>query len=586
VCAALLATALSGCISHARQAETSVNEPSAGVPARIPSGDQTIDTVRAQIASGQTKSPVRSLIATYLARIAAIDAHGPTLRSVIEINPDASAIADELDRSVGARGASADRSGARSGTPPAGPDRSGASPSAANRSSVPRGASDRSGTSPGALDGSGTPHGALFGVPVLIKDNIDTADRMMTTAGSLALVDSKPAHDAFIVTRLRESGAVILGKTNLSEWANFRSTRSSSGWSGRGGQTKNPYALDRNPCGSSSGSGAAIAAGLAVVAVGTETDGSIVCPSSANGIVGIKPTVGLVSRSGIIPISASQDTAGPMARTATDAAALLTVLAGYDPQDPATAPMKDRPPVDYTRLLDTNSLSGVRIGVMRHYAGFHERVDAVFEQALAALRARGAVLVDPVEIPNADKLDADEQVVLQFEFKDGLNRYLQTRIGSSPRTLADLIHFNEAHSATEMPHFGQELFLQSNARGDLTDLHYLEAHARAHRLAGPEGIDAALAKDHLDVLIAPTMGPAWTTDFVNGDHFLGGGVSTLPAVAGYPHITVPMGAVDTLPVGLSFVGPAWSEGKLISYAYAFEQATHARRPPTFRATAP
>jgi amidase len=372
----------------------------------------------------------------------------------------------------------------------------------------------------------------------------------------------------------------------LSEWANFRSTRSSSGWSGRGGQTKNPYALDRNPCGSSSGSGAAIAAGLAVIAVGTETDGSIVCPSSANGIVGIKPTVGLVSRSGIIPISASQDTAGPMARTVADAAALLTVLAGYDPQDPATAPLKDRPPIDYTRSLDANSLSGVRIGVMRHYAGFHEKVDAVFEQALAALRARGAVLIDPVEIPNADKLDADEQIVLQFEFKDGLNRYLQTRVGSGPRALIDLIHFNEAHAATEMPYFGQELFLQSNARGDLTDAHYLEAHARARRLAGPEGIDAALAKGHLDVLIAPTMGPAWTTDLVNGDHFLGGGVSTLPAVAGYPHVTVPMGAINALPVGLSFVGPAWSEGKLISYAYAFEQATHARRPPAFRPAAP
>jgi amidase len=546
-CAALLASALSSCISHTRQPETFVNEPSAAaVPAQIASGDQSIDTVRAQIASGQTKSPVRSLVDAYLSRIAAIDAHGPTLRSVIEVNPNATAIADELDRSVGGRGASTDRSDAR----------------------------------------SGTPHGALFGVPVLIKDNIDTADRMLTTAGSLALVDSKPTHDAFIVTRLRDSGAVILGKTNLSEWANFRSTRSSSGWSGRGGQTKNPYALDRNPCGSSSGSGAAIAAGLAVIAVGTETDGSIVCPSSANGIVGIKPTVGLVSRSGIIPISASQDTAGPMARTVADAAALLTVLAGYDPQDPATAPLKDRPPIDYTRSLDANSLSGVRIGVMRHYAGFHEKVDAVFEQALAALRARGAVLIDLVEIPNADKLDADEQIVLQFEFKDGLNRYLQTRVGSGPRALADLIHFNEAHAATEMPYFGQELFLQSNARGDLTDAHYLEAHARARRLAGPEGIDAALAKDHLDVLIAPTMGPAWTTDLVNGDHFLGGGVSTLPAVAGYPHVTVPMGAINALPVGLSFVGPAWSEGKLISYAYAFEQATHARRPPAFRPAAP
>jgi amidase len=474
---------------------------------------------------------VRNIVNEYLARISAIDAHGPTLRAVIEVNPDAMAVADRLDRST-------------------------------------------------------TSRGPLFGIPVLIKDNIDTSDQMLTTAGSLALVDSKPAHDAFIVTRLRESGAVLLGKTNLSEWANFRSNRSSSGWSGRGGQTRNPYALDRNPCGSSSGSGAAIAAGLAVVAVGTETDGSIVCPSSANGLVGIKPTVGLVSRTGIIPISASQDTAGPMARTVADAAALLTVLAGYDPQDPATAPLKDRPPTDYSHFLNANSLRGVRIGVMRHYAGFHEKVDAVFEGALAALRAQGAVLVDPVDVPNSTKLDADEQVVLQFEFKDGINRYLKTRVGSSPRTLAELIRYNDQHAAAEMPYFGQELFTQSNDRGDLTDPHYIEAHVRARNLAGPQGIDAALAKDHLDVLVAPTMGPAWTTDLVNGDHFLGGGVSTLPAVAGYPHVTVPMGAVEGLPVGLSFVGTAWSEGKLISYAYAFEQATHARRPPEYRAAIP
>jgi len=548
--------------------------------------ERSIDAVHAQIASGQTKSPVRSLVDAYLARIAAIDAHGPTLRSVIEVNPDATAIAEALDRSVGARGTSAERSDARSGTPHGASDRLGASLGTPDRFNGPRSASDRSGASPGTVDKSGGPRGALFGVPVLIKDNIDTADRMLTTAGSLALVDSKPARDAFIVRRLRDSGAVILGKTNLSEWANFRSNRSSSGWSGRGGQTKNPYALDRNPCGSSSGSGAAIAAGLAVIAVGTETDGSIVCPSSANGLVGIKPTVGLVSRSGIIPISASQDTAGPMARTVADAAVLLTVLAGYDPDDPATAPFKDRPRTDYTRFLDANSLSGVRIGVMRHYAGFHDKVDAVFEQALSALRARGAVLVDPVEIPNADKLDADEQVVLQFEFKDGINRYLQTRVGSSPRSLAELIRFNDEHAATEMPYFGQELLHQSNERGELTDPRYLQAHERARRLAGPEGIDAALAKDHLDVLVAPTLGPAWTTDLVNGDHFLGGGVSTLPAVAGYPHITIPMGAIDALPIGLSFVGPAWSEGKLISYAYAFEQATHARRAPNFRPTIP
>ena len=436
------------------------------------------------------------------------------------------------------------------------------------------------------LDAKHGKHGPLFGVPILLKDNIDTADTLLTTAGSLALTTSKPARDAFIVRRLRAAGAIILGKANLSEWANGRSTRSSSGWSARGGQTKNPYALDRNPCGSSSGSGAGIAAGLAVVAIGTETDGSIVCPSSVNGLVGIKPTVGLVSRSGIIPIAASQDTAGPMTHSVADAAAVLSVLAGFDPDDPATEPMRTRRAVDYSHFLNTNSLKGVRIGVMRHYAGFHDKVDAVFEQALAVLRARGAVLVDPAEIPNGDKFDKDEEVVLQYEFKDGINRYLGTRKGGGPRTLADLIQYNIDHVTTEMPFFQQETFLAANARGPLTDPVYVEAHERNKRLAGPEGIDAALAKDQLEVLIAPTVGPAWVTDLVNGDHFLGGNVSTAPAVAGYPHITVPMGAVEGLPVGLSFVGPAWSEGKLISYAYAYEQATHASRPPEFRDSVP
>jgi amidase len=512
-----LALLFSGCLSQS-------HPPGA----RGATKEESISELQARFSKATT---VRSVTRDYLARITAVDAHGPTLHSVIEVNPDALAIAAALDRQP-------------------------------------------------------EPRGPLFGVPVLIKDNIDTADRMLTTAGSLALVDSRPARDAFIVKRLRASGAVILGKTNLSEWANFRSTRSSSGWSGRGGQTRNPYALDRNPCGSSSGSGAAIAAGLAVVAVGTETDGSIVCPSSANALVGIKPTVGLVSRSGIIPISASQDTAGPMARTVADAAALLTVLAGYDPEDRATLPLKDRAPIDYRTFLDTNAFKGVRVGVMRHSAGFHEKVDALFEQALATVRALGAVLVDPADIPGADKLDQDEQTVLQFEFKDGIDRYLQGRHDPTQRNLTELIAYDEQHSAAEMPYFGQELFIQSNARGDLSDRAYLEAHERAKRLAGPEGIDAALSKDHLDVLVAPTLGPAWTTDLVNGDHFLGGGVSTPPAVAGYPHVTVPMGAVEGLPVGISFVGTAWSEGKLISYAYAFEQATHARRPPGFRPTAP
>jgi amidase len=343
--------------------------------------------------------------------------------------------------------------------------------------------------------------------------------------------------------------------------------------------------LNRNPCGSSSGSGAAVAADLAVVAVGTETDGSIVCPSSVHGLVGIKPTLGLVSRSGIIPIAASQDTAGPMARSVADAAALLTVLAGYDPDDPATEPLKARATLDYTQFLNRDGLKGVRIGVMRQHAGFHDEVDAVFNRAIDTLRARGAIIVDPADIPTQGKFDAEEQTVLLYEFKDGINRYLAAR-GATPHTLADLIAFNNNEQGREMPIFAQELFVNAQAKGPLTDTDYVDAHERAKRLAGAEGIDAALAKDHLDVLVAPTMGAAWVTDWVNGDHFLGGGVSSAPAVAGYPHITVPMGLVRGLPVGLSLVGAAWSEPKLIACAYAFEQASHARQPPHFPTSVP
>ncbi|HEV7985818.1 MAG TPA: amidase, partial [Steroidobacteraceae bacterium] len=431
------------------------------------------------------------------------------------------------------------------------------------------------------LGESGAAQRLLYGVPVLLKDNIDTADRMHTTAGSLALMGSKPARDAFIVQRLRAAGAVILGKTNLSEWANFRSRHSSSGWSGRGGQTHNPYVLDRNPCGSSSGSAVAVAADLTAVAVATETDGSIVCPASINGIVGIKPTVGLVSRSGIIPISASQDTAGPVARTVTDAAILLTVLAGYDPDDLATLPLKDRPPPDYRSALRTDGLQGVRVGVLREYAGFNDEVDTRFNQALETLRSLGAIIVDPVTIATKGKFDDDELSVLQHEFKDGINRYLGTRRGAGPRNLSELIAFNSTHQPQEMVWFGQDQFLDSQRAGPLTDAAYLDAHERARRLAGAEGIDASLAKDRLDVLVAPTLGPAWLTDWVNGDHVVGGDISSPPAVAGYPHITVPMPLVHGLPVGLSFVGPAWSEAALIGYAYAFEQATHYRVPPRF-----
>jgi amidase len=465
-----------------------------------------------------------SLERHYRQRIDTLDRKGPALRAVLELNPDAAGIARSLEHSSAARG-------------------------------------------------------PLYGIPVLLKDNIDTADRMHTTAGSLALLGSTPAQDAFIVRRLRAAGAVILGKSNLSEWANFRSRHSSSGWSGRGGQTRNPYALDRNPCGSSSGSAVAVAADLTVLAVATETDGSIVCPASINGIVGIKPTVGLVSRAGIIPISASQDTAGPMARSVADAAILLGVLAGYDPDDPATLPLKERPPPDYRAALRADSLQGVRVGVLRGYAGFSDEVDVGFARAIDTLRSLGAVIIDPVTIATQGKFDDDESTVLRYEFKDGINRYLRTRRGPGPTDLSELIAFNSTHQAQEMRWFGQDQFLAAQRLGPLTDQDYIDAHERASRLAGSEGIDATLARDRLDVLIAPTLGPAWLTDWIDGDHPVGGDISSPPAVAGYPHITVPMSLVHGLPVGLSLVGPAWSDAALLGYAYAFEQATHSRVPP-------
>lgn len=474
-----------------------------------------------------------SLAEKYLSRIREIDKSGPAIHSVIELNPETPAIARQLDRERQAQG----------------------------------------------------PRGPLHGIPVLIKDNIGTHDRMQTTAGSLALLGALPPHDSFVARKLREAGALILGKTNLSEWANWRSTHSTSGWSGRGGLTRNPYALDRNPCGSSSGSAAATAANLCVAALGTETDGSVVCPSSANGIVGIKPTLGLLSRSGIVPIAHSQDTAGPMARTVADAAILLGALAGVDPDDPSTAANPSQALPDYSKFLDPNGLRGARLGVVRKYFGFSEAVDRLMEEALTEMKRQGAEIIDPAEIETLDKFGDTEDLVLQYEFKADLNAYLARLGPAAPvHTLAEIIAFNNSHKEREMPYFGQELFVKSEARGPLTSKEYLDALEKNHRLARTEGLDAVMDKFHLDALIAPTAGPAWTTDLVNGDHDSGGS-SNAAAVAGYPNITVPAGFVFGLPVGLSFFGRAWSEPTLIKIAYAFEQATRHRRPPQFLPTA-
>ena len=470
-----------------------------------------------------------SLTKAYLDRIEHLDKGH--VNSVIEVNPDAVAIAETLDR---------ERKAKRT-------------------------------------------RGPMHGIPVLIKDNIDTADKMHTTAGSLALVGSKPARDSAAAQRLREAGAVILGKTNLSEWANIRSSHSTSGWSGRGGLTRNPYALDRNPCGSSSGSGAAASANFCAVAVGTETDGSIVCPSSSNGLVGIKPTVGLVSRRGIIPISHSQDTAGPMARTVRDAAILLGVLAGTDPADTATADADAKKQKDYTQFLDPNGLKGARIGVARKYFGFSDAVDKLMNDAIAAMKSAGAEIVDPADLESHGKFDDTEMTVLMYELKADLNAYLAGRPDAQVKSLADVIAFNEKNNEKEMPYFGQDLFLKAQAKGPLTEKEYLDALAANHKLAREQGIDGVMDKNHLDALIAPTGGPAWVTDLANGDHFTGGS-SNAAAVAGYPNINVPAGFVFGLPVGVSFFGRAWSEPTLIKIAYAFEQLTKVRKPPRFLPT--
>ena len=500
--------------------------------------EATIAELGRQMAAGERTSA--EITRLYLDRSEALDRQGPTLRSVIETNPDALEIAEQLDRERAA----------------------------------------------------GSVRGPLHGIPILLKDNIATADRTTTTAGSLALEGSIPQQDAFVAAQLRRAGAVLLGKANLSEWANFRTNRSSSGWSARGGQCRNPYVLSRNPCGSSSGSGAATSANLCAAAVGTETDGSIICPSSANGLVGIKPTVGLVGRSGIVPISAVQDTAGPMARTVADAAALLSGMTGRDPRDEATA--ASPVPTDLGRHLSelrsadlaepgAADLSGLRIGVGRQFMGGDSRVDGAMEEAIKALASLGAEMVDPAPIAHRGEVGRHEYEAMLYEFKAGLNAYLaELGDGAPVASLADVIAFNEANAEREMPFFGQEILIEAEGKGPLTEAAYETARGTANRLSREEGLDATLAEHRLDAILGPSGGPAWVTDLVHGDHFSVGS-SGAAAVAGYPNVTVPAGYVHGLPVGVSFFGAAWSEPTLIRIAWAFEQAAPHRRPPRFRA---
>jgi amidase len=504
---------------------------SGDTPPQFELEEKTIDELQAAMSSGQYTA--QGLVEQYLGRIDALDRRGPTLRHVLEINPYAPAIAGVID-------------GERT---------------------------------------AGRVRGRLHGIPVLVKDNIDTADRMTTTAGSLALAASRAAQDAFVIERLRAAGAIVLGKTNLSEWANFRSTRSSSGWSARGGQGRNPYALDRTPSGSSSGSAGAAAASYCAVAVGTETDGSVLSPAAACSLVGMKPTVGLVSRSGIIPIAHSQDTAGPMGRTVTDVAILLGVLAGADPRDAATRANKAAPNVDYTRYLDARGLKGARIGVARKkYTGYSPPADAVFEEALRVMKSHGAIIVDPADIATAGQFDDAELDVLLHEFKSDLEAYLHALPVTTVRTLSDLIAFNRSRAKEEMPYFRQELFEMAVKKGPLSSRAYKKALEKCRLLSRTKGLDATFRKHRLTALVAPTQGPPALIDLVNGDP--PGGSSTTPcAVAGYPAITVPMGYVFGLPVGITFMGLAWKEPTLLKLAYAFEHATKVRRAPKFLATA-
>jgi amidase len=497
---------------------------------RVPPDDFQLaeaSVVDLQAAMQSGRMTARSIAEAYLARIDQVDKQ---IHAVIETNPDALRIADSLDAERKAKG----------------------------------------------------PRGPLHGIPVLIKDNIATADRMQTTAGSLALVGSLVPRDAFIVTRLRDAGAVILGKTNLSEWANFRSTHSSSGWSGRGGQTRNPYALDRSPSGSSSGSAAAASANLAALTVGTETDGSILSPSSCNGLVGVKPTIGLVSRAGIIPISHNQDTAGPIVRSVRDAATLLSVLAGVDSRDKATRPK----PGNYEGALNPNALRGARIGVARKvYMGYSYVTDKIIEEAIDTMRRLGAIIIDPADIETAGKYDDAEREVLFYDFKADLNAYLaELGPGALVRTLADIIAFNDAHQDTEMPYFRQEQMITAQSKGPLTSPKYVAALAKCHLMSRTQGIDLTMTTHKLDAIIAPTGGPAWPIDLVDGDGGSGGSSTTPTAVSGYPAVTVPAGYAFGLPVGVSFMGRPFSETKLLALAYAFEQETKVRRPPELKPT--
>ena len=525
--ALLLASAGSPWLTAGARGRTSRNR-TAMATTRVE--ERSLADLRTDMDAGRVDS--QRLVAAYAARIEALDRHGPSLASVLELNPDAPTIARALDAERLSKG----------------------------------------------------PRGPLHGLPILIKDNIDTHDRMATTAGSLALVGSRPAEDAFVVQRLRAAGAVILGKTNLSEWANIRSSQSSSGWSARGGLTRNPYALDRSASGSSSGSAVAVAASLCAAAVGTETDGSILSPSSVGGIVGMKPTVGLISRSGIVPIAHSQDTAGPMARSVRDCALLLGAMTGADPRDAAMQGVAARGRRDYTAALDAGALKGARLGVARQFFGFHDGVERAFVPVLAALEGAGAVLVDPVTLPAFDTVSDAELTVLLYELKADLNAYLSRLGPNAPvKSLADVIAFNQHHTARELKWFGQDLFIKAQAKGPLTDTAYLEARALCLRVARDDGIEAVMREHRLDALIAPTGGPAWVSDLVLGDHYVGGGSTSPAAVAGTPSITVPAALVHGLPVGLSFFAQAWSEARLLGLGYAFEQATKARRAPRYLA---